>query len=166
MIITIIFWIVIPPSLIFFLALCKLISDYLNQKLPYLQTLLDLYIIDSAYVAASFQIFASMPFCIHFSPFQLDSVTAHVIMAFMRLFMTLLINYILGTLSQKAILLFKPHWIQLESDAHFYGRIVIGSVSAIMFIIDMIPFTEVDNPLNTGLSLLTGNPNERLVLNL
>ena len=156
MLVTIIFWILIPPLIALFLTQCKLTIDYLNQKLPVFQTVLDLFIKDSLYVAIPFEIVTSLPYFVHFSPFNVHSIVAHVIIAMFRLFWTLLVNCTQGTLMVKSMLLFNPNWIEFDTEAHFYGRIMV------MFVIDIMPFTTVDDPINTGLYLMTGNEDERL----
>ena len=158
---TVIFWVLVPPGLILFIALCLLIHSYLKRKLPALQTLLDFIIIDTVHFAIWTEVFTLLPFLLHFSSLKLNSFCAHLCMLLFRFFFTSLYNWTQTALIVKAILLFKSQWFDGLSDEEHLKKIRIWLilVTLTMFVIDLIPFVQVENRLKTGLVLATGDQN-------
>ena len=154
----VVFWIVIPEGLVVFISLCLLIVSYLQQKLPALQTLLDLVIIDTVRIAIFTEVFTLLPYFVHFTNIRLSSFSAHLCLLAFRFFFTCLCNLIQTALIVRAILLFKSEWFDGLVDQEVLRNIRLGlmGLSSMMFVIDLIPFVEVDNRLNTGLVLMTG----------
>ena len=160
---TVLFWIFVPEGLIFFIALCLLIVSYLNRKLPALQTLLDLVIIDTVYIAILTNIFGQLPYLLHFAGIRLNSYLPHLFIAIFRCCLTSFCNLTQIALIVKSILLFKSQWLDGLVDQEVLGGIRLGVMvlTLVMFVIDLIPFVQTENRMNHGLALMTGEEHTR-----
>ena len=159
---SIIFWSVVPISFVFSIVTIILIICYLKQKPFALQTILDYHIIDSLTITLFFELFALLPYALHFAEIILNTFYAHFILITFRYILTLWICSCLATIMIKAIMIFFPYLFENASDEGLNKmirrRVLI--VSFAIFTFDLIPFLKVEKPINYALALMTGNQNE------
>ena len=91
----------------------------------------------------------------------MNSFCAHLCVLLFRFFVTSLYNWTQTALIVKAILLFKSQWFDGLSDEECLKKIRIGLIlmTLTMFVIDLIPFVQVENRIKIVLVLATGDQN-------
>ena len=143
MITTIVFWIVTPILVGTSLTLLYLIIDYLKNKPPAYQTILDHQIIDTSRIVGASTVVFACPVMIVFS-YQVNYYFGvFVIIAGKGVYALLLVT-LQATITLKAILIFKSEIIEEYQDQVLLTRIRVAVFCSafLIFIFDLICFEQ------------------------
>ena len=143
MLTTIIFWIVDPILVGTALALLYLIIDYLKNKPPAYQTILDQQIIDTSRIVGVNSVAFACPIMIIFS-YQVNYYLGVFVIIACRGVYDLLLVTLQATITLKAILIFKSEIIEEYQDQILLTRIRVAVFCSafLIFIFDLICFEQ------------------------